>query len=76
MDGKNGDFLKKLEIEKDDFYHISEEQLKRYTLRLLQLAREWIIELVYAINIEQEQLAPSALTKQLRVFDYDDKFKL
>ena len=76
VDGKNGDFLKKLEIEKDDFYHISEEQLKRYTLRLLQLAREWIIELVYAINIEQEQLAPSALTKQLRVFDYDDKFKL
>lgn len=72
VDGKNGDFLKKLEIEKDDFYHISEEQLKRYTLRLLQLAREWIIELVYAINIEQEQLAPSALTKQLRVFDYDE----
>ena len=76
VDQKGKDTPKKLKIENDDFYHISEEQLESYTFRLLQLAREWIMELVYAINIERERVAPSSPTIHLRVFDYDDGLKL
>ena len=66
----------KLQIEEDSFYHISEDELVKYTLRLLELAREWILELVYAIGLEVRKNERGAGTVQLHILDFDDEWKL
>ena len=44
---------KEVEIGKDYIYRISEENLIRYSMDLLKLVREAIIELTIAIRIEE-----------------------
>lgn len=69
-------FDKKLQLESDSFYHTSEEDLKEYVLRLLELAREWIMELVYAIDIEESKHQTEATAVPLFVRDYEEKWKI
>ena len=42
-------------MESDSFYHVSEDDLRRYTMRLLELAREALLYLVYAIGIDERK---------------------
>lgn len=49
------DYDKTLEIKSDSFYHISEADFKKLVIRLLELAREFIMELVYAVEIEEKK---------------------
>lgn len=65
-----------LQIMDDRFYHISESSLKEHTLRILTLAREWIMELVYAIAIEERKDQDRENAIQLHIADYDDQWKL
>lgn len=66
----------KLQIEEDDFYHISESKLIKSTLRLLELAREWIMELVYAIGIEESTNSSGDAVIHLNILDFDDEWKV
>lgn len=65
-----------LQIEKDGFYHISEDELIKYTLRLLELAREWVMELVYAIGIYENSNNKNCDIVQLKVSDFCDEWKI
>lgn len=65
-----------LTIKEDGFYHISENDLKRGIMRLLELGREWIIYLVYAIEIEERKLKKDDNVIQLSLQDFDDEWKL
>lgn len=68
---------RKLEIESDDFYHVSEEDLKKHALRLLEISREFIMEFTYAIGIEENKLnAEEKATVFLPIIDFDDKWKV
>ncbi len=69
------DYNGNLQIEDDGFYHIGEEQLKALVLRLLELSREWIIELVYAIGIEESKKEKRGDAVYLNVYDFDDQWK-
>ena len=60
----------------DRFYHISERSLKEHTLRILTLAREWIMELVYAIAIEERKKQDKGYVVHLHIADYDDQWKM
>ena len=66
---------KKLELEDDNFYHISEADLINQTIRMLQLARERIMELVYAIGIEESKKKNSDKAIHLDIIDFDDEWK-
>lgn len=65
-----------LKIMDDRFYHLSESNLKNHVLRILTLAREWIMELVYAIAIEESKNKDKENTVHLHVIDYDDQWKV
>ena len=66
----------KLQIDDDNFYHISEEDLKKYTMRMLQLCRESLIYLVYAIGIDDSKKDKSEKVANLSVSDFPDDWKL
>lgn len=65
-----------LKIEDDSFYHIGEDQLKTLVLRLLELSREWIMELVYAIGIEESKKGTRGDAINLNIYDFDDQWKI
>lgn len=67
---------KELKLEIDSFYHISEPKLKEYVFHLLELAREWIIELTYAIDIEESKHETRENAVSLFVRDYEDDWKI
>lgn len=68
---------RKLVIENDDFYHISEDDLKKYVLRLLEISREFIMEFTYAIGIEESKYkTKNIVTVPLRLADFDDEWKI
>lgn len=67
---------RKLQIEEDNFYHISEDILIKDILHLLELVRECIMELVYAIGIEERRRGRSKNTIQLNIYDFDDEWKV
>lgn len=66
----------KLQIKEDGFYHISEAELIKHTLRLLELAREWIMELVYAIGIEENTNGNRDGAIHLNILDFEDEWKI
>ena len=53
-----------------------EEDLKKYTMRLLQLCRESLIYLVYAIGIDDSKKDKSEKVANLSVSDFPDDWKL
>ena len=65
-----------LQIMDDRFYHLSESTLKKSVLRILTLTREWIMELVYAIAIEERKNKDKENAVHLHVIDYDDRWKV
>ncbi|MBC2871272.1 hypothetical protein H7271_06600 [Bittarella massiliensis] len=68
---------RKLQIEDDDFYHISEKDLYNYVLRLLKISREFIMEFVYAIGIEEDNAnTDGKIILPLSVADFDDEWKV
>ena len=70
----SGDY--KLEIADDNFYHISEQALIEQCVRLVGLARECIMYLVYAIDIEESKKEKSDKTVSLKVINFDDEWKI
>ena len=62
-------------IEDDRFYHISEDELRSCAMRLLELSREWIMELVYAVGIEESKKDNGEEIIHLDIVDYDDEWK-
>ena len=65
-----------LQIMDDRFYHISESNLQEQVLHILALAREWIMELVYAIGIEERKNQGNEYVVRMELADYDDQWKL
>ena len=65
-----------LQIMDDRFYHLSESTPKKSVLRILTLTREWIMELVYAIAIEERKNKDKENAVHLHVIDYDDRWKV
>ena len=66
----------KFEIADDNFYHISEQTLIEQCVRLVELARECIMYLVYAIDIEESKKEKSDKAVSLKVIDFDDEWKI
>lgn len=66
-----------MEIGKDFIYRISEDSLIEYSLDLLRLIREAVIELTIAIRIEESQ---KNLDKKnvlpMSMLEYLDEFKI
>lgn len=69
------DYKGQLQIENDRFYHVSEEELKLYVIRLLELAREWIIEIVYAVGIEESKKGKNDKAVHMGIIDFEDDWK-
>lgn len=65
-----------LKLESDSFYHVSEEDLIQYTLRLLELSREALMYLVYAIGIEESKREKHGIAVPMHVTDYLDEWKM
>ena len=61
-------------------YHISEADLQDYTLELLQMIREVIIELTLAVHIEEQKrynsFGETKTIPHLYLDDYDDEWKI
>ena len=66
----------KLQIESDSFYHISEKNLKKYTMRLLEIAREALMYLVYAIGVEESNKKKSEKAISMHILDFADEWKM
>ena len=70
-----GEDDKTLSIKDDQFYHITEDQLKNNTLRLLRLVRESLMYLVYAVGINEGQKGKLDKCISLNIQDYPDELK-
>ena len=66
---------RKLQIESDSFYHISENELKKHTLRLLQISREALMYLVYAIGVEESKKEKPDKVAPMSLSDFPDEWK-
>lgn len=67
-----------LKLESDNFYHLDESTFEKFTMRLLVLAREALMYLVYAIGINESKKDsenPDSKAISLSVFDFDDDWK-
>ena len=65
----------KLEIADDNFYHISEQVLVEQCVRLVELARECIMYLVYAIDIEERKNEKIEKAVSMNIIDFEDEWK-
>lgn len=74
--GHKSDAETAMTIGEDGFYHINEEDLNEKALRILELAREWILNFAYAIEIKERSKESTVPYVHLQVFDYDDALKL
>ena len=64
-------------IDKENTYHISEEILGTYILRLIRIIRELIIDLTMAVHIEEKKKRdPEYRIGKMVLFEYDDKWKV
>jgi hypothetical protein len=67
---------KEVVIGEDFIYRISEDNLIKYTMDLLKLVREAVIELTVAIRIEEHQRHNGGdETGNIEIFEYMDEFK-
>lgn len=65
-----------IKIGEDQIYHVSEDQLSAYTMDLIKLIREAIIELIVAIRIEeQKRHRNDDKVMSLTMPKYRDRFK-
>ena len=63
-------------LERDSFYHISENDLVNHTLRLLQLSREALMYLVYAINFEERKKDKREKSMPMQLTNFLDEWKV
>ena len=42
-------------LKDDSFYHITEDQLRMYTLKLIRMVRESLMYLVYAVGVNESR---------------------
>lgn len=66
---------RELKIESDSFYHISEDDLKEYTLRLLEITREAVMYIIYAIGIDEAKKDKNDNTIPMMLGNYFDEWK-
>lgn len=69
---------RELKLEDDNFYHLDEKVFEKFTMRLLVLAREALMYLVYAIGINESKKDsenPDSKVVSLSVLDFDDDWK-
>ena len=66
---------KALQLESDSFYHVSEDVLKNDTMRLLELSREALMYLVYAIGVEESKKGKSEKAVPMQISDFLDEWK-
>lgn len=72
-----GDWNRRLKIESDSFYHISENDLRANTIRLLQLVRESLMYLIYAIEKEEIKKSKSkSYVGTMPISNYPDSWKI
>lgn len=64
-----------LRMESDSFYHVSEEDLIKNTMRLLEILREALMYLVYAVGIEESKKNKSEKVMLLHIPDFPDEWK-
>lgn len=65
-----------IKIGEDNIYHVSEDQLTGYTMDLIKLVREAIIELIVAIRIEEQKRHMNGdKIMSLTMPEYEDKCK-
>ena len=66
------------QLECDKFYHISEEKLKKNAMRLLELAREALMYLVYAVEDDEQskEKAIETIKVPMHIAEYPDEWKL
>lgn len=65
-------------IGEDSFYHIQENVLLQHTMNLLELVREWLIDLSMAIHIEEKNRRKdvhSRLLGKMPLIEFDDEWK-
>lgn len=69
------EWKRKLKLESDSFYHVSEDDLKKHTIRLLEISREALMYLVYAIEIEESKKEKSEKLVSMPLTDFPDEWK-
>lgn len=67
---------RKLCLESDGCYHVSEDEFKKYIMRLLELARESLIYLVYAVGVNESKKKKTEKTISMQICDFSDEWKL
>ncbi len=68
---------KEIKIGDDSIYRVSEEQLIQYTMNLLKIVREAVIELIVAIRIEEHQRNyDKKKVAHIGLNEYKDDFKI
>jgi len=66
------------ELGQDSFYHITESALMQYTMNLLEIVREWLIDLTMAIHIEEKNRGKHYDEKPviaMPLIEFDDEWK-
>ena len=71
-----GEWSRKLQYESDHFFHISEDALSFYTLRLLRMIREALMYLVYAVEISENKKEKTGKAVPMYLSEYPDSSKL
>lgn len=69
---------RELKLENDNFYHLDESAFEKFTMRLLVLAREALMYLVYAIGINEnkkDSKNTDSKAVSLSVLDFVDDWK-
>lgn len=69
------DWKRALQLESDSFYHVSEEALKNHNMRLLEIAREALMYLVYAISIDESKKNNSQIAVPMQITNFIDDWK-
>ena len=70
------EWKKALKIERDSFYHVSENDLREHTMRLLELTREALMYLVYAIGVEESKKENTDKSVPMPLTVFLDEWKL
>ena len=68
-------WTRKLQLECDRFYHVSEADFMKNTIRLMEISREALFYLVYAIGMEERKKDKSEEAVSLFVSDFLDEWK-
>ena len=66
---------RKLQSESDNFYHITENDLKKCTMRLLEITREALMYLVYAVGVDNKKKSKSENAVSILLDNYLDEWK-